>query len=181
MERLRALISNRQLARIAFAVLVVEAIYYGIDRGQQALQDCLDAIAEAWTPVLSSVATTLTAFPPTSATLEQTLARTLSDTAAANAIIASKWEKIRARHPGISLDLSGELEDIEESLAARQTLFLLGVGIMDLILAAQFASYWQPLVILVTVPLLYLAFIRQRKPVARASLLRRFPLRLGGE
>ena len=62
-----------------------------------------------------------------------------------------------------------------------QTLFLLGVGIIDLILAAQFARYWQPLVILVTMPLLYLGFIRKRKPVARASLLRRFPLRLGGE
>ncbi len=62
-----------------------------------------------------------------------------------------------------------------------QTLVLLGVGIIDLILAAQFASYWQPLMILVTVPLLHFAFRRQRKPVARASLLRCFPLRFGGE
>ena len=62
-----------------------------------------------------------------------------------------------------------------------QTLVLLGVGIIDLILAAQFASYWQPLMILVTVPLLHLAFRRQRKPVAMASLLQRFPLRFGGE
>ncbi|MBL8373738.1 MAG: efflux RND transporter permease subunit [Candidatus Accumulibacter sp.] len=96
-------------------------------------------------------------------------------------MIASEREKIRARHPGINLDFSGKLEDIEESLAAMQTLSLLGVGIIYLILAAQFASYWQPLVILVAVPLLYVAFIRQRKPVARASLLRCFPLRFGGE
>ena len=88
-------------------------------------------------------------------TVEANLDKTLTDTAAANAIIVGEWEKIRARHPGMSLDFSGELEDIEESLSAMQTLFLLGVGIIYLILAAQFASYWQPLMILVTVPLAF--------------------------
>jgi hypothetical protein len=42
MKRLRARISNRPLANIAFAVVVVEAIYYRIERGQQAPQGCLD-------------------------------------------------------------------------------------------------------------------------------------------
>ncbi|MEF8698610.1 MAG: efflux RND transporter permease subunit [Candidatus Accumulibacter sp. UW20] len=88
-------------------------------------------------------------------TIEASLDKTLTDTAAANAIIAGEWEKIRHRHPGISLDFSGELEDIEESLAAMQTLFLLGGGLIYLILAAQFASYWQPLMILVSVPLAF--------------------------
>jgi multidrug efflux pump subunit AcrB len=88
-------------------------------------------------------------------TVEANLDKTLTDTAAANAIIAGEWDQIRARHPGISLDFSGELEDIEESLSAMQTLFLLGVGLIYLILAAQFASYWQPLMILVTVPLAF--------------------------
>jgi multidrug efflux pump subunit AcrB len=46
------------------AVVIVEAIYYRIERGQQALQACLDAIAEVWAPVLASVATTLAAFLP---------------------------------------------------------------------------------------------------------------------
>jgi len=73
----------------------------------------------------------------------------------ANNIIKAEWEKIRAQHPGIDLDFSGELEDIEESLAAMQVRFLLGVGLIYLILAAQFKSYWQPLLILVTVPLAF--------------------------
>ena len=42
MKLLRALISNHPLANIAFAVVVVEAIYYRIERGQQAPQGCLD-------------------------------------------------------------------------------------------------------------------------------------------
>lgn len=77
------------------------------------------------------------------------------DTAAANAQIQEQWQAIAADHPGVSLDFSGELEDIEESLDAMKVLFLLGVGLIYLILAAQFASYWQPLMILVTVPLAF--------------------------
>ena len=88
-------------------------------------------------------------------TVEANLDKTVTDTAEANRIIKSGWEKIRLQHPGIDLDFSGELEDIEESLGAMQTLFLLGVGLIYLILAAQFRSYWQPLMILVTVPLAF--------------------------
>jgi len=53
----------------------------------------------------------------------------------------------------VELDFSGELDDIQESLDAMAVLFLLGIGLIYLILAAQFRSYWQPFLILVTVPL----------------------------
>jgi multidrug efflux pump subunit AcrB len=46
------------------AVVVVEAIYYRMQRGQQVLQASLDGILEVWKPVLASVATTLAAFLP---------------------------------------------------------------------------------------------------------------------
>jgi multidrug efflux pump subunit AcrB len=46
------------------AVVVVEAIYYRMERGQAALQASLDAVAEVWKPVLASVATTMAAFLP---------------------------------------------------------------------------------------------------------------------
>ena len=73
----------------------------------------------------------------------------------ANALIQAGWAAIRAQHPGVDLDFSGELEDIEESLSAMQRLFLLGLGLIYLILAAQFRSYFQPLMILVSVPLAF--------------------------
>jgi len=79
----------------------------------------------------------------------------VTDTREANTRIQAAWDDMRARHPGIDLDFSGELEDIEESLSAMQRLFLLGLGLIYLILAAQFRSYWQPLMILVTVPLAF--------------------------
>lgn len=49
----------------------------------------------------------------------------------------------------------GELDEINESLEAMQYLFILGIGIMYLILGAQFNSYLQPLIILVTIPMAF--------------------------
>lgn len=88
-------------------------------------------------------------------TVEANLDKEVTDTREANTRIQAAWDDMRARHPGIDLDFSGELEDIEESLSAMQRLFLLGLGLIYLILAAQFRSYWQPLMILVTVPLAF--------------------------
>jgi len=88
-------------------------------------------------------------------TVEANLDRTQTDTKVANERIMAGWEAIRAQHPGIDLDFSGELEDIQESLDAMQVLFMLGVGLIYLILAAQFRSYFQPLMILVSVPLAF--------------------------
>ena len=87
--------------------------------------------------------------------VQANLDKDITDTRRANQIIAAEWETIRVNHPGIDLDFSGELEDIEESLDAMQTLFLFGVGLIYLILAAQFRSYWQPLMVLVAVPLAF--------------------------
>jgi multidrug efflux pump subunit AcrB len=88
-------------------------------------------------------------------TVSSNLDKDLTDTAAANALIKERWEAIAAQHPQVTLDFSGELEDIQESLDAMKVLFLLGVGLIYLILAAQFSSYFQPLMILVTVPLAF--------------------------
>jgi multidrug efflux pump subunit AcrB len=88
-------------------------------------------------------------------TVEANLDKDITDTKEANDLIKAGWETIRVQHPGVDLDFSGELEDIEESLAAMQKLFFLGMGLIYLILAAQFKSYWQPMMILVTVPLAF--------------------------
>jgi multidrug efflux pump subunit AcrB len=90
-----------------------------------------------------------------SITVEADIDRKVVDTVAVNRAIREGWEKVKARHPSTTLDFSGELDDIQESLDAMQALFLLGVGLIYLILAAQFRSYWQPAMILVTVPLAF--------------------------
>jgi multidrug efflux pump subunit AcrB len=88
-------------------------------------------------------------------TVEADLDPQLNDTLSANNQLRAEWERIRARYPNTDLDFSGELDDINESLDAMGPLFLLGVGLIYLILAAQFRSYFQPLLILVTVPLAF--------------------------
>jgi multidrug efflux pump subunit AcrB len=88
-------------------------------------------------------------------TVEANLDKTQLDTVEANQWILGEWREIRARHPNISLDASGLLDDIQESLDAMAVLFVLGVGLMYLILGTQFRSYFQPLMILTTVPMAF--------------------------
>ena len=88
-------------------------------------------------------------------TVEADLDKTLTDTVTANREILQAWEAIRDRYPGIDLDQTGELDDIQESVDAILVLFLFGVGLMYLILGTQFRSYFQPLIILSTVPMAF--------------------------
>ena len=88
-------------------------------------------------------------------TVEADLDKTLLDTREANARIQAYWEQARTRHPGVDLDFTGELDDIQESLDAIFVLFLFGVGLIYLILGTQFRSYFQPLMILATVPMAF--------------------------
>jgi multidrug efflux pump subunit AcrB len=88
-------------------------------------------------------------------TVEADLDKDRIDTVAANDRLLAEWNKIAPRYPDIDLDFSGELDDIQESVDAIGVLFLLGVGVMYLILGAQFRSYWQPFMILATVPMAF--------------------------
>ncbi|NOX75060.1 MAG: efflux RND transporter permease subunit, partial [Gammaproteobacteria bacterium] len=90
-----------------------------------------------------------------SITVEAELDKTQMDTLTANKQVMAEWEKIRLQHPTVDLDFSGELADIQESLDSMLTLFLFGVGLIYLIIGTQFKSYWQPFMILATVPLAF--------------------------
>ncbi|MDM8564942.1 efflux RND transporter permease subunit [Candidatus Halobeggiatoa sp. HSG11] len=93
--------------------------------------------------------------------VEAELDKTKMNTVDANKMIQRQWkEKLQAVYPEVNLDFSGELDDIQESLDAMLTLFLMGIGIMYMILGAQFRSYFQPLMILLTVvPLAFIGVI----------------------
>lgn len=88
-------------------------------------------------------------------TLEADIDKAAIDTVTANNLIMREWRRLRGDYPGIDLDFSGELDDIEESLDAMAMLFLLGIGMIYIILGAQFRSYFQPLMILVSPPLAF--------------------------
>jgi multidrug efflux pump subunit AcrB len=88
-------------------------------------------------------------------TLEADLDKEIIDTATANEQILQQWDTVRLNYPRINLDFSGELDDIQESLDAMLVLALFGIGLIYLILGTQFKSYWQPFMILITVPLAF--------------------------
>jgi len=88
-------------------------------------------------------------------TVEADLDKQLSNTVAANRQILERWEEIRDRYPAIDLDFSGELDDIQEGVDSMLALFMFGVGLMYMILGTQFRSYFQPLMILSTVPMAF--------------------------
>ncbi|PLY14434.1 MAG: AcrB/AcrD/AcrF family protein [Sedimenticola sp.] len=88
-------------------------------------------------------------------TIEADIDKTLTDTVKVNAEILAEWDKIRGRYADIDLDFSGELDDIQESIDSILVLFLFGVGLMYMILGTQFKSYFQPLMILATVPMAF--------------------------
>ena len=88
-------------------------------------------------------------------TLEADIDKLQIDTVEANKLIQDYWQTVAGSFPNVSLDFSGELDDIQESIDAIGVLFLFGIGLMYLILSTQFQSYFQPLMILLTVPLAF--------------------------
>ena len=85
--------------------------------------------------------------------LESDLDKSKLDTLQANKLILDAWTKIQDKYPALALDLSGEMDDIQESLEALRLLALLGLGIIYIILGTQFRSYFQPFMVMATVPL----------------------------
>lgn len=92
-------------------------------------------------------------------TLEADINKDMTDTVSANALVLDYWSEIATQFPNVSLDFTGELDDIQESINAIALLFLFGIGLIYIILSTQFQSYFQPLMILVTVPLAFTGVI----------------------
>ncbi|MGJ8692201.1 MAG: efflux RND transporter permease subunit [Thalassotalea sp.] len=92
-------------------------------------------------------------------TLESDIDKTITDTVKANTSLQEFWAKIAKNYPNVSLDFSGELDDIAESQSAIFALMMFGIGVMYLILSTQFQSYFQPLMILLTVPLAFIGVV----------------------
>jgi len=86
-------------------------------------------------------------------TLEADIDKEAINTVKANQLIEDEWRRISGEFPNINLDFTGELDDIQESLDAIWMLALLGVGLIYIILGTQFRSYWQPLMVLTSLPL----------------------------
>jgi HAE1 family hydrophobic/amphiphilic exporter-1 len=70
---------------------------------------------------------------------------------AANRKLQEAWAEIASRHPGYSLKFGGEFSEFQDAFKNLGLLFALGVAIMFTIMAAQFNSLMQPLIIFAAV------------------------------
>ena len=67
--------------------------------------------------------------------------------------VNAAWDRLQARHPGVTLAPGGELDDVKASLNDLLGLLALGFALMYGLLAVQFGRLALPLVILATAPM----------------------------
>ena len=94
-----------------------------------------------------------------SITIEADLNPEVMDAIRANQYVRKQWKQLAPSLPNIDLDFSGEMDDILDSLQSLAVLFLLALGLIYMILGAQFRSYIQPLLILGTVPMAFIGVV----------------------
>ncbi|MDZ7769286.1 MAG: efflux RND transporter permease subunit [Woeseiaceae bacterium] len=92
-------------------------------------------------------------------TVEADLDEELINTVAATQRIMTDRAQVRDRYPMTDLDFSGAFDDIQESIDSMLILGLFGLGLIYLILATQFRSYFQPMLIIVTVPMAFVGVV----------------------
>jgi len=80
-------------------------------------------------------------------------------TVAVNQALQGKLDQIVERHAGLSYDFSGEFSEFKDSFTQLAQLFGVGVLLIYVILGAQFRSYVQPVVILLTVPFAFVGAV----------------------
>jgi multidrug efflux pump subunit AcrB len=74
----------------------------------------------------------------------------------ATARVEESFTHIQTEHPGYSLDFRGEFEEFRRAFSSLGRLFLVGILLIFVILGAQFRSWLQPLIVIVTVPFAFI-------------------------
>lgn len=92
-------------------------------------------------------------------TVEADLDTSLMNTVQANDLIKQRWLEISHQYSENELNFTGQLDDIDESINAMFQLLLFGVLLIYAILGTQFKSYFQPLIIISTIPMAFTGVI----------------------
>jgi len=107
-------------------------------------------------------------------TLQADIDKKKMDTLAVNKLIKERWEQIRDRYPDIKVDFSGEMEEVNKGLSQLGQQFVLGIGLIFLIVGAQFRSYALPCLVLLKVPMAFagvvLGLLISREPISLYTL-----------
>jgi len=85
-------------------------------------------------------------------TVTAALDEKITSSQATNEAIRPYLEDLETAHPGIMIETGGEYEDTQEGLADLRKAFFVALGLILLILAGQFRSLTQPLVVAAAIP-----------------------------
>jgi multidrug efflux pump subunit AcrB len=88
-------------------------------------------------------------------TVEADLDTEVMNTVQANDLVKQKWAEIADQYPQNDLNFSGQLDDLQESLDSMLVLFMFGILLIYVILGTQFKSYFQPFIIISTMPMAF--------------------------
>jgi len=107
-------------------------------------------------------------------TLQADIDKANIDTLAVNKLIEERWQQVSDSYPNIKVDFTGEAEVINEGLSQLGQQFILGIGLIFLIVGAQFRSYALPCLVLLKVPMAFsgvvLGLLISREPISLYTL-----------
>jgi len=106
--------------------------------------------------------------------LQADIDKSTTDTVAVNNLIKQRWQAVQGRYPNISVSFSGEIESVNQGLSQLGQQFVLGIGLIFLIVGAQFQSYGLPFLVLLKVPMAFsgvvLGLLLSREPISIYTL-----------
>jgi len=113
-----------------------------------------------WVPFLNIAAVTVEAGPADIRRYEKERSITVSANVdkskvsgvEVNRRLISRFKNVESRYPGVKLLFKGEFEEFATAFSGLAELFLIGAGLIFLILGAQFRSLIQPLIIMIAIP-----------------------------
>ncbi|NOU21673.1 MAG: efflux RND transporter permease subunit [Methyloglobulus sp.] len=96
------------------------------------------------------------------------------DVLAVTRLVEDQWRQIADRHPNVKLKTAGKAEELRKNLSLLWQKFILGIGLIFLIVGAQFRSFVMPFLVLLKVPMafagLILGLLISREPISPNTL-----------
>jgi multidrug efflux pump subunit AcrB len=107
-------------------------------------------------------------------TLQANIDKHQIDTLAVNKLIKQRWEAVQTRYPNVNVSFGGEMDIVTKGLDQLWQQFVLGIGLIFMIVGAQFRSYGLPFLVLLKVPMAFsgvvLGLLISREPISIYTL-----------
>jgi multidrug efflux pump subunit AcrB len=73
-----------------------------------------------------------------------------------NQRLVKRFKDVEDHYPGVEMHFGGEFEEFQEAFSGIFRLFLVGIGLIYVILGTQFRSFIQPLIIMIAIPFAFI-------------------------